>query len=337
MAHILITGGAGYAGSVLIDRLLAGGHKVTVADWMVFGDYALLPHRGNSNFALLRLDVRALPPRALEGVDAICDLAALASHEACDLDPVLTRDINVHARARLARIASAVGVKRYVLASSCAVYGAASGKTATESGPAGPDCLYAECALEAENAVLALDSPEFTVTSLRLSTLFGLSRRMRFDLLANVMTRDAVREGKLFIHGDGAQSRALLHVRDAARAFADVLEAPESDVAGKVFNIGIGNFTIADIAQIIRTVVPGPLETVTVPAPVEARNNQVSFDAMRDQLGFEPEVGLADGIMELYIALATGRTTDSLDTRTAEVYAALINARQLHLYQAAGS
>jgi len=337
VAHVLVTGGAGYAGSALVDRLLADDHKVTVVDWMVFGEHPLQTHKENPNFTLLRHDVRSLPPRALDGVDVICDLAALSNDPAGELDTELTRDINFHARARLGRIAKALGVKRYILASSCSVYGVNAGAIADENSPTVPQTVYAECNQEAEDALLALSDKNFAVTCFRNGTMFGLSRRMRFDLVINVMTLNAFKNGKLFVHGDGKQHRPFIHLRDVARAFAHVIDSPVEKVEGRIFNLGVDNMTIADLAENVKTVLPLPVELEFVPASADNRDYTVSFDAMHNDLGFMPETQISEGIMEVFIALRTGRTTDSFETRTLDVYSALIMTEQLHLYSAAGS
>lgn len=335
MGHILVTGGNGYAGSVLVDRLLAAGHEVTAVDWMVFGENPLAPHRDNPRFRLLRHDVRSLPPRALEGVDAICDLAALSNDPAGELDAELTRDINLHARARLGRMAKAMGVGRYVLASSCSVYGVNAGAVATEDSPTNPQTVYAGCNRDAEEALLALSDDAFAVTTLRNGTMFGLSRRMRFDLVINVMTLNAFKEGKLYINGDGRQHRPFIHVGDVARAFTHVLESPAEKVRGRIYNLGIDNLTIAELARLVRETLPVPVDIEFRPSDADNRDYTVSFDKMRKELGFVPEVRVGEGIMEVFIALVTGRTTDSFETRTLDVYSALIKTDQMRLYTVA--
>ncbi len=332
MTHVLVTGGNGYIGCLLVDQLLDAGHEVSVVDWMVFGEHPLRVHKGNPKFRLIRQDVRKIAPRILSGVDVICDLAALSNDPSGDLDEELTREINFHARARLGRIAKAVGVKRYILASSCSVYGVNGGEVADETSPLSPQTAYAECNQKSEQALFALSDRDFSVTAFRNATVFGLSRRMRFDLVVNIMTLAAVRDGRLEIHGDGRQHRPFVHVQDVGRAFRAAIEAPVKTVEGQVFNLGIGNFTIGDIAAKVAQTLPMPVDVSYAPSSADNRDYTVSFDKIREVLGFEPEVRVEEGITEVFIALQTNRTFPSFETKTLDVYSALIKADQMKLY-----
>jgi len=229
----------------------------------------------------------------------------------------------------------AMGVTRYILASSCSVYGVNAGAVATEDSPTNPQTVYAECNRDAEQALLALSAPDFAVTALRNATMFGLSRRMRFDLVINAMTLDAFKGGTLHINGDGRQHRPFIHVRDVARAFTHVLTSPAESVQGQIYNLGVDNLTIAELARRVHDTLPVPIDVRFRPGDADARDYTVSFDKIRNALGFVPEVKVNEGIMEVFIALVTGRTMDSFETRTLDVYSALIKTDQMRLYSVA--
>jgi len=328
----LVTGGNGYIGNILVDQLLKDEHEVTVVDWMVFGEHPLAGHRGNPKFRLVRQDIRSLPPRVLSDVDVVCDLAALSNDPSGELDVTLTREINYEARARLARIAKAVGVKRYLLASSCSVYGVNGGEVADETSDVRPQTVYAECNVLSEKALLALSDKDFAVTAFRNATVFGLSRRMRFDLVINIMTLAACKNGRLEIHGDGKQHRPFVHAQDVAAGFCAAIRAPVEKIEGEIFNLGVGNYTVGEIAAMVKETLPIAIEIDYAPSSADNRDYTVSFDKVKKVLGFEPKVTVREGIIEVFIALQTGRTHDSFETRTLDVYSALIKADQIGLY-----
>ncbi len=320
MAKVLVTGGGGYIGTILTGQLLDAGHEVIVLDWFVFGSDRLDAYRGNPGLSLINQDVRYISPDMLKGVDVICDLAALSNDPAGDLDPDLTRQINFSARARLGLMAKAMGVKRYILASSCSVYGANGDVAATEDSPVNPITTYAECNVLAEEALLALSDDNFAVTCLRNATAFGLSPRMRFDLVINIMTMNAVKERKIIIHGDGEQHRPFIHIADISRAFMHSISASHDVIAGQIFNLGVDNMKISDLARILARTLPVDVDISFQPNDADARDYTVSFDKMRSRLGLEPQVQITDGILEVYFAIMSGRTADTPDTRTVELY-----------------
>src|SRR5215472_17079155 len=214
METVLVTGAGGYIGSTLCAVLLEAGYKVIGLDRYYFGLDLLRDLMANPNFKPVVHDEREVSEEHLEGVAAVCDLAALSNDPSGELQPELTVSVNHKARVRVAELAKKVGVKRYVLASSCSVYGAAESESLTETSEPRPLTTYAKANLAAEKSVLPLNSKDFTVTVLRQATVFGLSRRMRIDLVLNLMTLNAVQKGKIYITGGGQQWRPLVHVRD---------------------------------------------------------------------------------------------------------------------------
>ena len=324
MAHVLVTGANGYVGSHLVSLLLEKGHMVTAADWMVFGRHPLAPHAENPLFRLVRSDVRALKPEIVGEADVICDLAVLSNDPSGDLNPDLTHSVNYRARRRLGLLAKALGVGRYILASSASVYGPGAGKEFSETSPLNPLSVYARSNKMAEDALFDVTDKEFSVTSMRSGTMFGLSRRMRFDVVLNSMTLSAFKSRKIAIRGEGKQFRPLIHVQDVARAFVDAVEAPVEQIRGQAFNLALGNFSIKELAQRVQKTLPFQVQIEHEPSTGEKADYRVATGKVNNALGFTPEITIEQGIMEVFIALATTRTYPSSTTRTVDVYKNLI-------------
>ena len=221
MKSILVTGAGGYIGSTLSSMLLDAGYHVIGFDRYFFGTSSLKDLFEHPNFKAVQKDIREIQPADLENVYGVCDLAALSNDPSGDLNPELTNSINHAGRVRVATLAKQVGVQRYILASSCSVYGQSDGRDLDEHSDPKPLTTYARANLAAERDVLPLADGRFTVTVLRQATVFGLSRRMRFDLVINLMTLNAVQKGRIFVLGGGRQWRPIVHVSDTSRASAD--------------------------------------------------------------------------------------------------------------------
>mgnify|MGYP001770686448 FL=1 len=298
---LLVTGCGGYIGTTLVPYLLRRGYSVRCVDWLVFGEDVLSHVAGEKSFELVKKDVRELDSSALEGVDAVVDLAAISNDPAGELDPELTLSINHRARARLAKMAKERGVRRYVLASSCSVYGRQEG-VVDESAEPRPLTTYAKANLMAERDVLPLADGRFAPVALRFATVYGPSRRMRFDLVINAMTLSAYQEGRIYVEGDGMQMRPLVHVVDVARAIAFALEQPEDAVAGQVFNVGGENYKIIDVAKEVQSVAGGE---ISFRGEVDKRSYAVSFDKIA-RLGYRTLYTVRDGVRQVYHELLLG-------------------------------
>jgi nucleoside-diphosphate-sugar epimerase len=308
--HVLVTGGAGYIGSTLVPLLLDGGHRVTVVDRFFFGDDTLDDARAKheGRLRLERADVRRVDPRVFEGIDAMVDLAGISNDPSCELDPQLTTSTNLDGSVRVARLAQAAGATRIVFASSCSVYGHGAGLALHEKSELHPVSLYARCKAEAEAKVLGLGrATGVAVTALRFATVFGLSRRMRFDLAVNVMTKNAYVGRKITVDGGGKQWRPFVHVKDVAEAIRRSLEAPKERVAGRVMNVGAtaNNVRIVNLAYRVRDLVPGT-EIVMASGDPDLRDYNVAFDEIREVLDFTPSHGIEDGVREILEALRAG-------------------------------
>jgi nucleoside-diphosphate-sugar epimerase len=309
--------------------LLEQGYHVTAVDRFFFGEDALSALRGNERLSVVREDIRDVTPRLFKGVDAVFDLAALSNDPAGDLDTDLTERINHKGRANVARCAKAAGVGRYVLSSSCSVYGHGAQHALNETSKANPLTSYARANLSAEEETLQLADDRFSCTTIRNATVFGLSPRMRFDLVINLMTLNAVQKGKIFVLGGGRQWRPIVHVRDVARAFITILKADRAKVSGQVFNAGIGNYQVLSLAYMVREVLPFHIEIEVTPDDNDKRDYNVSFSKIEKTLGFKPLVSVADGIKEIYEALKLGSVFATPETVTVGWYRTIIEAEKL--------
>ncbi len=270
-----------------------------VLDCLMFGDAALAPHRADPALEVVVGDVRdaAALSAACADVDAVLHLAGLVGDPACALDPALTRAVNVDSTRALAAAAVARGVRRVVFASTCSVYGAAGEDWLDETSPTAPVSLYAESNLESERLFAELlPARGVELVVLRFATVFGLSRRMRFDLVVNLLTARALRQGELEVHG-GEQWRPQVHVDDVATAL--LLAAFHPDAAGGVFNVGSDalNLRIQPLAELVAAEFPGT--RLAVSATRDPRSYRVSFARLHDRLGFRAAHSLAEGVREI--------------------------------------
>ncbi len=321
--RVLVTGGAGYIGSVLTGLLLDHGYDVTVLDRLFFGN--TLQHlAGRAGLTIVQDDVRWFDPALLRGVDAVLDLAALSNDPAGELDPEKTMEINHRGRARVARLAREAGARRYILASSCSVYGFQDGLL-EETSPVDPLTTYARANYMAEEDVLPMADERFGVTVLRQATVYGLSPRMRFDLAINGMTLGLVQKGCIPVLRDGTQWRPMVHVRDTCRAFLTVLEAERDLVNGEIFNVGSDdqNFEILPLARRVAAAVERPFEFEWYGLP-DHRSYRVSFRKIEERLDYHTRVTVEDGAREIAQALQSGAVQDGPITRTVEWYKTLL-------------
>jgi nucleoside-diphosphate-sugar epimerase len=313
--RMLVTGGAGYVGSVVVEELLERGHAVRVLDSLAHGSVpSLLTAWGKPRFEFVRGDVRdpATRRRALEGVGAVLHLAAIVGDPACSREPDLAREVNQAATGELLDDAEAAGVERLVFASTCSNYGkmADSSVLATEDFELRPVSLYAETKVAAELDVLARSNNGLPTCCLRLATVYGPSPRMRFDLTVNEFTRDLTLDRELVVFGEQFW-RPYVHVRDAARAACVALESPVETIRGEVFNVGdtSENYRKLDIVELLRERLPSASVSF-VHRDEDPRDYRVSFDKVRDRLGFKPERTVADGIDEVMGLVRSGLLGD---------------------------
>jgi nucleoside-diphosphate-sugar epimerase len=296
---VLVTGGAGYIGSRVVTRLLAAGRRARVFDSMMFGDAALAGHRDDPGLEVVVGDVRDAGAlrAAVQGTERVLHLAGLVGDPACGLDPALTRAVNVDSTRTLAQAAIDAGVQRLVFASTCSVYGAAGDDWLDETSITAPISLYAESNLESERlfeSLLAGSGVE--LATLRFATVFGVSSRMRFDLVVNLLTARALKQGVLEVHG-GEQWRPQVHVDDVATALLLAADRPEA--AGRTYNVGSDalNLRIQALAGAVAARFPGT--RLTVSDTKDPRSYRVSFARIRSELGFTARHAIDDGVQEI--------------------------------------
>jgi nucleoside-diphosphate-sugar epimerase len=325
----MVTGAGGYIGTQLVRDLVKAGHEVTAVDRFFFGFEPISDLVKNKNFKVLQKDIRDLTAAELSNHDAVCDLACLSNDPAGEIDPELTYQINRDGRIHVAEMAKKAGVKKYILSSSCSVYGQGEDPELTEKSSTNPISVYAKSTLQAEEHNLGLSDNNFSVTALRNATVFGLSTRMRFDLVVNLMTLTAFQKGRIIVMGGGLQWRPLVHLSDVSSAFQKVIESENSKVNGEVFNIGLSNFQIKNLAYLVREELPFPIEIDTAPDDPDKRDYNVVFEKAEKVLGFKAKTSVTDGIKEIYLALKAGKVDTGIKTVTVQWYRNIIQAKKL--------
>ena len=309
--YILVLGGAGYIGSVLVRQLLKRGYHVRVLDKLLFGDNSLAEVCDQPNFELIADDFRNVEAvtRAVQNVDTIVHLGAIVGDPACAIDEALSKEVNLQATKMVAEVGKGYGVRRFIFASSCSVYGA-SDELLSEQSTLSPLSLYARTKIESEKILLRMRDRNFAPVLLRFGTVYGLSPRPRFDLAVNLLTAKATNEGKITIFG-GDQWRPFVHVVDIARAIVKAIEAPEVVVSGQIFNVGSNeqNYMISELGRVINEVIP-QATVLESGQDVDKRDYRVSFAKIRRALNFGPTMTIQDGVREIQAALEGGQIPD---------------------------
>jgi nucleoside-diphosphate-sugar epimerase len=301
--RVLLTGNEGYIGTILVPMLRAAGHDVVGLDSGLFRECSIAPV---PPVPTLRKDIREVEAGDLAGLDAVIHLAGLSNDPLGDLNPILTYEINHLATVRLAVLAKAVGVARFLYASTCSVYGAAGDDFLHEGSPFNPVTPYAESKVRSEQDLNRLADERFCPVFLRAATAYGASPLLRFDLAVNNLVAWAAATGLVFLKSLGTSWRPLVHVEDIARAYVMLLHAPREVVHNQAFNVGqtAENYRIRDVAELVRQIVPETRIEIASYAAADRRNYRVNCDRIAAELpGWRPRWTVAEGAREVYQAI----------------------------------
>jgi nucleoside-diphosphate-sugar epimerase len=301
--RVLLTGHLGYIGTILAELLSDSGHQVVGLDSGLFEQCTFGETR--RQFPSIRKDIRDASPADLEGFDAVLHLAGLSNDPLGNLNPNLTYEINHKASVHLAECAKQSGVERFVFSSSCSTYGAAGDKILDESAEFNPVTPYGTSKVLVERDVAKLADTCFSPTFLRNATAYGVSPRLRFDLVLNNLVAWAFTTGRVYIKSDGTPWRPIVHIQDISRAFVAVLEAPRELVHNQAFNVGCSeeNYQIRDLAEIVKETVPGCRIEYAADAGPDKRCYRADFSRISRTLrNFQPQWDARKGARELYEA-----------------------------------
>ncbi len=312
--RVLVTGGAGYVGSLLVPELLKAGYEVVVLDLYLYGD-VFAPLRPNPALTEVKGDLRdpATVARALTGCDAVIHLACISNDPSFDLDPELGRSINYDCFRPLVRAAKKAGVRRFVYASSSSVYGIKDEENVTEDLPLLPLTDYSKYKAMCEEVLEEEREPGFTVLTVRPATVCGYAPRLRLDLSVNILTNHAINAGRIKVFG-GSQKRPNIHIGDMVAFYLRALTWDDAAIDGRTYNVGYENHTIMEIAEMVRDIVGtgGAGVSIEVTPTDDLRSYHISSDKVRRELGFTPAHSIADAVRDLKAAFDAGRVPDSM-------------------------
>ena len=312
---ILITGGAGYVGSVLVRKLVSLGYDVKVIDSLVFGNDGISSLINEKKIEFFNLDIRETEKISsiIQNIDCVIHLAAIVGEPLCKKIPDAAKQINEFATKNLVNICKDKKVKRFIFASTCSNYGS-SQNVVNESSPVMPLSLYSECKVNSEKFILDQNNDIFETCVLRFATAHGLSPRMRFDLLVQEFIRDAIVDKKILIFGADFW-RPLVHVEDMADACISAIDASSQVISGQIYNVGNDkeNYTKIQLAKIIKEFIID-VEIEIIKSKKDPRNYKVSFEKIKNSLNFEPKYTVRDSVIEILNDIQSGK----IDPRDSE-------------------
>ena len=299
MKNILITGGAGYVGSVLAPKLLNAGYNVTIIDTLYFTDIGIKSILSHSKLKMIQGDIRntSTVQSALKGIDAVIHLASISNDPSSDLDPQLTQEVNFDATVNLVKLAKENGVKRFINASTSSVYGIKETPNVTEDLPLDPLTIYSKTKAESEPFIAKANDSTFTAVNIRPATVCGYSPKMRLDLTVNILTMHALTQGKITVFG-GNQKRPNIHIEDITDYYIELLKIPAEKIGGKVFNAGYENHTVIQIAEMVKEII-GEQVTIEVTPSNDNRSYHISSAKIERELGLKPKKTIKDAVLDI--------------------------------------
>lgn len=312
---VLITGGAGYKGSVLTPKLLKKGYEVVVYDLMLYGTHGLISQKG---LTIVEGDIRdtAKYAEAVKGCDAVIHMACISNDPSFELDPNLSKTMNYDCFEPLVIASKAAGVKRFVNVSSSSVYGVSEAPEVTEEHPLIPLTDYNKFKGMCEPLLWKHQSPDFVCVTIRPATVCGYSPRLRMDLTVNILTNHAYNNRKITVFG-GDQKRPNIHIEDVTDLYTELLEMPAEKIAGETFNAGYENFTVSQLAEFVKKVVEeefpekAPIDIVTTSSD-DKRSYHVTSRKITEKLGWKPKHNIEDAVRDLCKAFREGKIPNSM-------------------------
>lgn len=325
--NVMVTGGAGYVGSVLVPKLLAAGHRVTVLDLYLYGDDIFAQYRANPNLIEVKGDLRdpAAVAKALKGCNAVIHLACISNDPSFELNPDLGKSINFDAFRPLVKASKAAGVTRFIYASSSSVYGVKKEANVTEDLSLEPLTDYSKFKAMCERVLEEEREPGFVTLTLRPATVCGYGPRQRLDVIVNILTNHALNAGRIKVFG-GSQLRPNLHIEDMTDLYLLTLQLPDEQIDGGIYNAGYENHSLMDIADIVRSVV-GKVEVDVLPTD-DLRSYQVSSTKIQRELGFTPKYTIENAVQGLKAAIDSGKLVDPMNN---PMYFNIKRMQQVHL------
>ena len=310
MKKIFITGGAGYVGSVLVPKLLEKGYNVTVLDLMIYGEDVLPIH---ANLKSIKGDIRdqKLLKEIIQGQDAVIHLACISNDPSFELNPHLGKSINLDAFEPLVDISKKAGVKRFIYASSSSVYGIKEEPNVNETMQLEPLTDYSKFKAMCEEIIGKYHSEDFTTCTIRPATVCGYGKRLRLDLTVNILTNLAINKGEITVFG-GAQKRPNIHIEDMTDLYCELLTLPKEKISGKIWNAGYENFTVSQIAEMVKNVIGKDVRITTSPTN-DNRSYHISSEKIKNDIGFVAKHSIEDAVKDLKSAFDKGLVPDSLN------------------------